>query len=61
MRLSATMRTWGLGSILLIIAVICFVLAAIGLKVDVNLIALGLAFFAGSFLVGDMGGPRLGR
>lgn len=51
------MRTWSIGSILLIIAVICFALAAIGLKVDVNLLALGLAFFAGSFLVGGLGGP----
>jgi hypothetical protein len=53
------MGTWSLGSILLIIAVICFVLAAVGLKVDVNLIALGLAFFAGSFLVGAL--PGTGR
>jgi hypothetical protein len=55
---SATMRTWSIGTILLIIAVICFALAAVGLKVDISLIALGLAFFAGSFLVGGMtGGP----
>jgi len=51
------MRTWGLGSILLIIAIICFALAAIGLKVDVSLVALGLVFFAASFLVGK--GPGL--
>jgi hypothetical protein len=50
------MRTWGIGPILLIIAIICFALAAIGLKVDVNLVALGLAFFAASFLAGNMGG-----
>ena len=38
--------------ILLIVAVICFVIAALGLDVRVNLIAVGLACFAGSFLVG---------
>jgi len=47
------MRTsWSIGDILLIIAVICFVVAAIGLKVDVSLVDIGLACFAGSFLVG---------
>jgi hypothetical protein len=46
----------GLRSILLIIAVICFVLAAIGIGLgDIGLVALGLAFFAGAFLVGDGG------
>jgi hypothetical protein len=46
-------------SILLIIAVICFVVAAIGLNVGgVNLIAIGLAAFAGAFLV-DGGGFKL--
>jgi hypothetical protein len=49
----------GVRDILLIIAIICFVLAAIGLKVDVSLVDVGLAFFAGSFLVGDRG-RRLG-
>jgi hypothetical protein len=46
------MRNWGPSAILLLIAVICFVLAA--LKVDVgsiNLTNLGLAFGFGSFLV----------
>ncbi|MEA2549971.1 MAG: hypothetical protein QOE42_2569 [Chloroflexota bacterium] len=51
--------SWGLRDILLVIAIICFVLAAIGLKVDVSLVDLGLAFFAGAFLVGE-GGRRLG-
>jgi len=45
----------GISEILLVIAVICFVLAAIGLKLDVNLVDIGLAFFAGSFLVGGRG------
>jgi hypothetical protein len=43
-------------SLLLLIAVVCFVLAAIGLGVgDINLIAIGLAAFAGAFLVGEAG------
>lgn len=46
----------GLRSILLIVAIICFVLAAIGVGVGaVGLLPLGLAFFAGAFLVGDGG------
>jgi hypothetical protein len=44
----------GVGTILLIIAIICFVLAAIGLDVNVSLVAVGLAFFAAAFLVGDV-------
>jgi hypothetical protein len=36
----------------LLIAVILFVLAALGVNVrDISLVSLGLAFFAGSFLV----------
>jgi len=54
------MRTsWSLREILLIVAVICFVLAAIGLEVRVSLIAVGLAFGFGAFLVGDRG-PKIG-
>ena len=56
---SAMKTSLGLRDILLVVAIICFVLAAIGLKVDVSLVDIGLAFFAGSFLVGD-GGRRLG-
>jgi hypothetical protein len=53
------MRTsWSLADILLVIAIICFALVAIGLKVDVNLLAVGLAFGFASFLVGGRG-PRL--
>jgi hypothetical protein len=49
----------GLRSILLLVAVICFVLAAIGMALgDIALVPLGLAFFAGAFLLGD-GGFRL--
>ena len=53
----AMRMTWGISQILLLIAVICFVLAAIGLDVKVSLIAVGLAFFAASFLV-PSGGLR---
>lgn len=53
------MRTWSLGSILLVIAIIGFVLEAIGLDVKVSLIAVGLAFFAASFLVDQVRGPRV--
>ena len=50
------MRTsWRLGDILFLIAVICFALAAIGLDVDISLVALGLAFGFAGFLVGDRG------
>ncbi|HET7030627.1 MAG TPA: hypothetical protein VFI34_08955 [Candidatus Limnocylindrales bacterium] len=52
------MRNLGVGAILLIIAIICFVLDAIGLDVNVSLVAVGLAFFAASFLVGDVGVNR---
>lgn len=49
-------------TILLIVAVILFVLAAFGVALGtVDLLALGLAFFAGSFLVGQggfLGGGR---
>lgn len=56
------MRTLGLGSIFLIIAIICFVLDAIGLDVRVSLTDIGLAFFAAAFLVGGLGGGGiLGR
>ena len=46
----------GVRSILLIVAIILFVLAAVGFGLgDVSLVPLGLAFFAGAFLVGDGG------
>jgi hypothetical protein len=44
----------GARSILLIIAVILFVIDALGVGVgNVDVLALGLAAFAGAFLVGD--------
>lgn len=46
----------GLRSILLIVAVICFVLSALGVDLaNIGLVALGLAFMAAAFLVGDSG------
>jgi hypothetical protein len=48
-----------LRAILLIVAIICFILAAIGIALgDISLVPLGLAFFAAAFLVGE-GGLRL--
>lgn len=46
----------GLRSILLIVAIICFVLAAIGVAIgEIGLLPLGLAFLAAAFLVGEGG------
>lgn len=46
-------------SILLLIAVVCFVLSAVGIGfTNLSLTAVGLAAFAGAFLVGD-GGLKL--
>ena len=46
----------GLRSVLLIVAVICFILGAFGVDLgDISVVALGLAFFAGAFLVGEGG------
>jgi hypothetical protein len=46
----------GLRSILLIVAIICFVLAVVGVGLgDIALLPLGLAFFAAAFLIGDGG------
>lgn len=46
-------------SLLLLIAVICFVLSALGIGLGgISLTAIGLAAFAGSFLIGD-GGLKL--
>jgi hypothetical protein len=47
--------SWGPAEILILIAVICFALAAIGIDVAVNLVALGLAFGFAAFLVGNRG------
>jgi hypothetical protein len=43
-------------SILLLVAVVLFALAAVGISLgDVGLVPLGLAFFAGALLVGEGG------
>jgi hypothetical protein len=53
--------TWSLRSILLLVAVILFVLAALGVSIGaVSLVPLGLAFFAAAFLLGE-GGFNLRR
>ena len=45
----------GLRSILLLVAVVLFVIAALNVSVgDISLVTLGFAFFAASFLVGDL-------
>ena len=50
------MMNLGLRSLLLLVAVICFVLAAIGFNLgDITLVPLGLAFFAGASLLGESG------
>ena len=46
----------GARSILLLVAVVCFVLAAFAVSFGtIDLVPLGLAFFAGAFLLGDGG------
>jgi len=48
--------TWSLGSILILVAIVCFVLAAIGVDIGrVALTPLGLAFGFGGLLVGNRG------
>lgn len=42
-----------LTTILLIAALICFVLSAIGIAARVNLLAIGLALLTGALLAGD--------
>ena len=48
-----------LKSILILIAVIVFIVAAIGVKVDINLIAVGLACFAAAFIVPERNLSRM--
>jgi hypothetical protein len=44
----------GVRSLLLILAIICFIVAALGIDVGrISLVAVGLAFFAAAFLVSD--------
>jgi hypothetical protein len=54
--MEAPAMSLSLRSILLLIAVICFVLSAIGIGfAGLSLTAVGLAAFAGAFLVGERG------
>jgi hypothetical protein len=53
---------FGPRSILLIIAVVLFLLAAFGVALgNISLVPLGLALFAAAFLLGDGGGRGWGR
>jgi hypothetical protein len=45
-----------IGTVLLVIALVCFLLAAANIPTRVNLIALGLAFWVLSLLIGGIGG-----
>ena len=49
-----TLRTRGVSLLLIILAILCFLLAAFGVgsKLGIDLVDLGLAFFAGSFIFG---------
>ena len=47
--------TLSLRSVFILVAVILFVISAFGFDANINLVAIGLAFFAGSFIVGDRG------
>ena len=47
--------SWSISDILFVIAIVCFALAAIGLDVNISLVALGLAFGFAGFLAGNRG------
>jgi hypothetical protein len=50
-----------IGLVLLIVALICFLLASANIPARVNLVALGLAFWVLSLLIGGLGtGGHLG-
>jgi len=52
--------TWSLRSVLILVAVILFVISAVGaFKADFDLLALGLAFFAAAFIVPERGLGRM--
>ncbi len=46
--------TIGIGTVLLVAAVLCFLIATFVDTGDINLFGLGLALFAGAFLVRDL-------
>lgn len=47
-----SIRAGGVSLLLIVLAILCFLLAAFGVgsKLDINILDLGLAFFAGSFI-----------
>jgi hypothetical protein len=47
-----TLRSTGVSLLLILLAIICFVVASLGVdtKLGFNIVDLGLAFFAGSFI-----------
>ncbi len=51
MNRNVSLRAGGLSLLLLVLAILCFLLAALGAKLGVDTLDLGLAFFAGSFIV----------
>jgi hypothetical protein len=46
-------RSQGVSLLLLVLAIVCFLISAFGVdtKLGINLVDLGLAFFAGSFIL----------
>lgn len=50
---AVALRASGVSLILLILAILCFLLAAFGVgsKLGIDIVDLGLAFFAGSFII----------
>jgi hypothetical protein len=51
---ATTVRSFGVSLLLIIVAILCFLLAAFGVgsKLGIDIVDLGLAFFAASFIFG---------
>ena len=51
---ATTVRSFGVSLLLIILAIVCFLLAAFGVgeKLGINIVDLGFAFFAASFIFG---------
>lgn len=47
-----TLRSGGVSLLLIVLAILCFLLAAFGVtaKLGIDIVDIGLAFFAGSFI-----------
>lgn len=54
---AGTVQRFSVSLLLIVLAVLCFLLAAFGVtdKFSVNIVDVGLAFFAGSFIFGAHG------